>query len=141
RGTGPPDRPARGPAGRRSGAPGGTPVRRPDPRYTRAARLPGGHDGAVRRRRHRGPGGAGRDDPGRPGTADRGKGTARTVARPGRQPPQAPGPSTYIGPPARTGNRRRPPRRPAHRHRAAGVRYYRALGPVGRYIFGGYYVT
>jgi len=44
------------------------------------------------------------------------------VARPGRQSAQAPGPRGHPRTAPQAGDRRRPPRRPAHRHRAAGVR-------------------
>src|SRR5258707_765501 len=94
-------------------------LRHPDPGLTITAGPSKRHDGPVRRSGRRDPRRAGRHEPGRPRAANRGHRLARPVAHsvpgPVEIPERHPDPRT--GPPGR--ERRRQPRRPAHRHRTA----------------------
>ena len=92
-------------------------LRRADPGRTVPAGPSERHDGSVRRRGRRRAGRAGRDEPGRPGAADRRHRPARAVAGPVPGPGQVPGRHPHPGPAPPGRQRRRPPRGPAHRHR------------------------
>src|ERR1700722_12760331 len=114
------DRVAHRPGRPGRGGSGDPAVRRPDPRHAVVARLSERHDGPVRVGGRREPGRPGRDGGRRSGTPDRGAGHPGAVARPGREPAEAPGERARTG--ARAGHGRPPPGRAADRERAGFVR-------------------